>query len=426
MVRCRGSSAGGSGCRPTPSLELVDSASDEVPVVEWSKMSDPNESVDAPSVLGPAAATAGTPSMTVAEEFSSIQRRNLRRLGWVLVGLVGLGIISGFLIPTPYVALVPGSARETEPLVNVSGLESYPSEGEVLFTTVRLKSRPNLWEYLWLTNDDDAEVVPEEVIYGDRTPDENRQANLAAMTDSKQIAVAVALEELGYEAITPTGVFVADVVPDSAAEGVLERGDVILAVDGEEILSDTELVESLGGRSSGETVELSLERHATGEAETVEVVLGGRDDDPSVGFLGVAPQTRLDVNDDLPFEVDIDSGSVGGPSAGLAFTLAILDQLTEGELTGGSQVAVTGTISVSGAVGSVGGVPQKAAAVRDLGIDVFIVPSALGEAELAEVLDRAGDELQIVPVDDLDQALTVLETLGGDTQAIEEFAAGNL
>jgi PDZ domain-containing protein len=395
-------------------------------VVEWSNMNDPNESVDPPSVVAPSTGPEGMPMASMQPDFRSVQRRNLRRLGWTLFVLLGLGVIGGFLIPTPYVALVPGSARETEPLVNVSGLEAYPSDGEVLFTTVRLRSRPNLWEYLWLTTDDDANIVPEEVIYGDRSPDENRQANLAAMTDSKQVAVAVALEELGYEAITPTGVFVADVVEGSAADGILERGDVLLAVDGSPVLADAELVATLGGRGSGETVQLTLERHTTGEAETIEIVLGGRDDDPTVGFLGVAPQTRLDVNGDLPFEVDIDSGSVGGPSAGLAFTLAVLDQLTEGELTGGERVAVTGTISVDGAVGSVGGVPQKAAAVRELGIDVFIVPRALGEAELDLVRDRAGDDLQIVPVDDLDEALVVLETLGGDTQAIEEFAAGNL
>ena len=388
---------------------------------------DSDQLADQPSVVG-SLRGAGPPtgSPTAAEEFASIQRRNLRRVGWVLGTLLALGIVSGFFYSTPYVALVPGSARETESLVVVEGIEAFPSEGEVLFTTVRLKGRPNLWEYLWLLNDDDAEIVPEDVIYGDRTPEENRAANLEAMTDSKQVAVAVALEQLGYDAITPTGVFVAEVVTGTAADGVLERGDVLVAVNGVEILTDADLVENLRGRAAGDVIELTLERHTSGDEKTIEVVLGGREDEPAVGFLGVSPQTRVEMNTELPFDVEIDSGSVGGPSAGLAFTLTILDQLTAGELTGGRRIAVTGTMSADGVVGSVGGVPQKAAAVRDLGIDTFIVPRALGEEQLALVRDRAGDDLEIIPVDDLEEALEVLQTLGGDTDAIEEFAAGNL
>jgi len=387
-------------------------------------MDDPNDKESANAEI--VADDGTTASAQVAASFESVQRRNLRRLGWGLFVIVGLGIIGGFFIPTPYVALVPGSARTTEDLVDVSGLDVFPSDGEVLFTTVRLKSRPNIWEYLWLTSDDDANVVPEELIFGNRTPAENREANLQAMTDSKEVAVSVALAELGYEAVAPTGVFVADVVVDSAADGVLDRGDVLLAVDGVKILTDVDLVDELRNRSAGDTVVFTLQRHTSADTEELELVLGGRADEPEVGFLGVQPQTRIEMNTDLPFEVDIDSGAVGGPSAGLAFTLAILDQLTEGELTGGTEIAVTGTMSIDGTVGSVGGVPQKAAAVRELGIEIFIVPRALGEVILAEVEQRAGDELRIIPVDDLEEALAVLDGLGGDTQAIEEFAAANV
>lgn len=390
-------------------------------------MDDPNNKESANAENVNAVTIAETPvAADVAESFESVQRRNLRRLGWGIFFILGLGIIGGFFIPTPYVALVPGSARPTEDLVDVSGLDVFPSDGEVLFTTVRLKSRPNIWEYLWLTNDDDANVVPEEVIFGDRSPAENREANLQAMTDSKEIAVSVALAQLGYEAVTPTGVFVADVVEGSAADGTLDRGDILLAVDGVEIFTDTELVDELSDRQAGDLVVFTLQRHTSDETEELELTLGGREEDPDAGFLGVAPQTRIEMNTDLPFEVDIDSGSVGGPSAGLAFTLAILDQLTEGELTGGTEIAVTGTMSIDGRVGSVGGVPQKAAAVRELGIEIFIVPRALGEDVLAEVEERAGDELRIIPVDNLEEALDVLENLGGDTQAIEEFADANV
>jgi len=394
-------------------------------------MTEPNGESE-PSLLGGPGGPGSTPPPVVgpetdpALEFARIQRRNLRVVAGVVVGLIVMVIIGGFTYRTPYVALIPGSARDTEPLVEVSGVEEYPSEGELLFTTVRLRSRPNLWNYLWLTADDDARIVPEEVIYGDRTADENREVNLQAMTDSKELAVAVALEELGYEAITPDGVFVASVVDGTAADGVLRVGDVIVAIDEVAVVTDTELVALLGSYDPDDRILLSVERFGQSEAEDVVVVLGARDDDPTAAFLGIGPQTRFDLIDDYPFDVEIDSGSVGGPSAGLAFTLAVLDQLTPGELTGGAQVAVTGTITVDGRVGSVGGVPQKAAAVRDLGVRVFIVPAAIGEEAIAEVRERAGDDLEIIPVSTLGEALAALQKLGGDTGAVEEFAAGNL
>jgi len=139
-------------------------------------------------------------------------------------------------------------------------------------------------------------------------------------------------------------------------------------------------------------------------------------------FLGILPADRLAFGSGFGFEVDFDTGNVGGPSAGLAFSLALLDQLTEGELTGGAKVAVTGTIDARGSVGAVGGVPQKAAAVRDLQADVFIVPLSLGEDELERVRAIAGDSLVIVAVATLDEALEVLAGLGGNVDAIDRFA----
>ena len=124
-----------------------------------------------------------------------------------------------------------------------------------------------------------------------------------------------------------------------------------------------------------------------------------------------------------PFEVDIESGSVGGPSAGLAFTLAVLDALTEGDLQGGQKIAVTGTISPTGAVGAIGGIMQKVAAVVAADTDIFIVPAAQGEDELARVRERAGDDVDIYPVATLDEALEILASLGGNVESIANHDA---
>lgn len=339
--------------------------------------------------------------------------------------VVTAAVLGGLVLKVPYVALVPGSAKDTEPLLAVSGADEFPSDGELLFTTVRVRQRPNLWEYLWLKADEDATVLPEEEILGDRTPEENREVNLMMMTSSKQIAVAVALEELGYDAVKTDAVFVDLLIPDAPAETVLVEGDSILAIDGMPTTTVTELVDILSSRAPGDEVELSIQHLGQVEIFDVQVVLAPNPDRPEDGFLGIQPRDRPQFLNDVGFQVEIDSGSVGGPSAGLAFTLAVLDQLTPGELTGGQKVAVTGTIDPAGEVGAVGGVLQKTAAVRDLGADVFIVPARLNEAELEAVIERAGDDLLIVPVQNLDEALEALGELGGDTDAVEEYASTN-
>lgn len=376
--------------------------------------------------------TPDTTSDTLA--LGSLDSSSTRRAMWQWVGgmlgfVIAAAVLGGLLFKVPYVALVPGSARDTEPLLMVEGLESYPSEGELLLTTVRVRQRPNLWEYLWLQADGDTDVVAEEVILAGRTPEENREFNLELMNDSKSIAIAVALEQLGYDAITSDGVIVLEVVPGAAAEAVLKPGTTLTAIDDLPINHTGDLLDVLGGLKPGDEIMLTLEVFDPDTAEWVEssaeVTLGAKEDEPEAAFLGIGPTDRIELNRDFDFTVDIDSGSVGGPSAGLAFTLAVLDELTEGELTGGNTVAVTGTIDASGRVGSVGGVVQKTAAVRDLGADVFIVPASLPEAELEKVFDRAGDTLTVVPVNTIDEALEALAELGGEVAAVEEFAASN-
>jgi len=136
-------------------------------------------------------------------------------------------------------------------------------------------------------------------------------------------------------------------------------------------------------------------------------------DDPQRAIIGIAPEDRI-VDVDLPIDVTIDSGTVGGPSAGLAFALAVLDVLTPGELTGGHRVAVTGTIALDGTVGGVGGAAQKAVTVRNAGYEVFLVPPE----ELADVKAAIGDDLRVIGVGTLAEALDALDSLGGDAGSL--------
>ncbi len=340
--------------------------------------------------------------------------------GFSLIFLVSLVSAIGFFVRPSYVAIVPGSVRDTEPLVAVEGVETYPSEGELDYTTVRLQQDMDLWTYLYTKWRGEGEFIEKDVYFGTLTPDENREVNLERMTSAKDTAIAVALDELGFDTISDAGVVVATVVENGPAVGLLEAGDVLSSINGEPITSHLQLVERLSKYRPGDVATFEVTRGDTAPQE-ISVTLGVRDDGGEAGFIGIGPVTLADIQDP-PFEIDIDSGSVGGPSAGLAFTLAILEELTPGELTGGTKVAITGTIGIDGTVGPIGGIEQKAVAVRKSGAAYFIVPSAQQPEELDVVRERVGSGVQVIAVDDLDGALEALRGIGGDVAAVQEFA----
>jgi PDZ domain-containing protein len=330
----------------------------------------------------------------------------------VLLVLVGAGLVAGSVIRIPYYALAPGSAVDVAPLVAVEGGPSFPPEGSVYLTTVSL--RPvTVFSALrgWL--DEDVDVVERDTIVPpDTDQDELRELNQQLMDGSKDAARGVAFEQLGYDAISGSGASVLEVVPDSPAEGVLQADDTIVELGGEPVRIDGDVISLLGPRSPGDRVELVVERG--GARVPVEVRLGRRPDAEEEAFLGVGLTTR-DLQLDFPYEVDIASERIGGPSAGLAFTLELLDVLTEGELTGGQRVAATGTIELDGTVGDVGGVAQKTSAVGAAGIDLFLVPR--GELEAARA--AADGDLRVEGVDTLEDALRVLARGGGNGLALD-------
>lgn len=331
-------------------------------------------------------------------------------------GLVVVAIIAA-TVSVPYVAVMPGSARPVARLVRVDGIPSYPPEQSVAFTTVSVRQqRYSLLDAFlgWL--DDDIDVYPREVLLGGRSSEENRRYNAQLMDTSKAVAITVALERLGYEVpIRTTGTVVRDIQPDAPAASVLELDDVIVAVDGEPIdmIGEIGSVLAVGGVGADHT--LTVERPA-GSQTRVELTAAtiAAQDDPTRAILGFVPEERI-TGFDFPVDVSIDSGNVGGPSAGLAFTLAVLDVLTQGELMGDRPVAVTGTMTLDGTVGPVGGGRQKAIAVRNAGYAAFLVPSD----EFEEVQRAVGDDLQVIAVDTLDEALDALASLGGNARSLQ-------
>jgi len=357
-------------------------------------------------VPGPASPHAGAPPVPEA----SVTVR--RPWAWWVAGITFLAVagalFAAFTVRIGYFEFRPGSARPTRDLVAVGrGVDVYPPASELAFTTVSLR-QSTVASYLWAWFDDDVQVIEQEAILAGRSPSENRQLNLQLMDTSKQDAIRQALLALGYEVpVTIDGVVVVAVEPGSAAEGELEVGETVVSIDGEPLDELNDVARIMEPKRPGDTVTLGVEP-LQGEARTVDVVLGRSPDDPQRGLIGIQLQPRS-PSYEFPVAVDIDSGDVGGPSAGLAFTLAVLDVLTPGELTGGLDVAVTGTMEADGSVGDVGGVRQKTAAAIDDGYDVLLVPSG----ELDEARERAGDAIEVIAVDTLREALDALASLGG-------------
>ena len=321
---------------------------------------------------------------------------------------VGRAIPGHMIVDDGAVAFKPGGANTTIDRLKISGLEFFEPTGTILFTTVSIDDELTVaeWVQSWLS--EGIELHTRESVFGDRTSKEQREYNLDLMAASVDTAVLVALDHLGIEMFDATGLSFDSTVEGAPADGTLDSGWVIVAVDGIPITSLNSLQDLLAGREPGTAAILTVEVDGTAQRRDVPITLGAHPDGDG-GFIGIRGVRERLVRRQLPFDVDIESGAFSGPSAGLAFTLAIIDALTPGELTGGGTVAVTGTIAVDGSVGSVGGILQKAAAANRAGADLFIVPSWSGPEAVAGAGDTA-----VVGVASLAEALAALVAYGGD------------
>ena len=348
------------------------------------------------------------------------RERRSRQWLWIPAGVltvVGVAVGLSFLIKVPYYAFSAGSLYQTQEMILVEGPPTFPPDGDVLLTTISVsQDRLSAFEAFMGWLDPTISVYEEKSIIGDADRETIREFNLQQMTSSQDVATYVALDRLGYDvSISGTGAVVVGIAPGSAAEGVLELGDTIVSLDGVAIDVPSDLVGAVGDQAPGDEVDLAIESFEGGEPETVSVVLGAREDDPAAPLLGVEVRPRdgaLVYPDGI--EVEFDDRGIGGPSAGLAFTLTIVDMLTPGDLTGGQEIAATGTMDIDGRVGPIGGIEQKAVTVERAGVDVFLIPAGLKPAELDAARRQAGDDVELIEVATLDEALAALEGLGGD------------
>jgi PDZ domain-containing protein len=318
------------------------------------------------------------------------------------VAAVALGL---WAFPTDNYIFLPNRAHAVAPLVKVEG-GSDPKGGGIYFVDVLVR-KATLLERLWPDVRDGATVVPGDVV---RPPgvseSERRRAELAEMRLSQRVAAAVALRELGYKVVArPVGARIEFVDPNAPAAGELKRGDVVVRALGRPVAVPGELRRLVTSQEIGAEIALVVRREQRLVPVRVRTMRGteGR------AIIGVIVSQAANIR--LPLTVRIDVGGVGGPSAGLAFALDLLEELGR-DVDNGNRVAVTGTIELDGTVGEVGGLKQKTIGVQRAGIDVFVVPSG----ENAREARRHAGDVRIVAVENFQQALRALATLPRNAQ----------
>jgi PDZ domain-containing protein len=330
-----------------------------------------------------------------------------RMIAGVVAGpLVVVLLVLAAVMPLPYVIYRPGDTfnvladNDGREIIQVDGRKTYRDDGELLMTTVVVtppKTDIGLGELMsaWLDGDD--AVMPYRSVYReDETPEENEVEGAAQMVSSQDYATAAALTELGYK-LTPL-VEAQAIEPDSPADGRLEVRDVFLDVNGQKVNALDDVSKAVAATAAGEPVDFRIRR---GDTERQVSVVPEKDED-GVQRVGVS----LGIGYDFPFRVSVNiNPQIGGPSAGLMFSLAIYDTLTPGSLTDGETVAGTGEISADGTVGPIGGIDQKIAAARDDGAELFLVPPD----NCADVADAPNGDMQLVLAKTMHDARVALE-----------------
>ena len=343
-----------------------------------------------------------------------------RRSGGLLALVVVLVLATALLnwIKVDKVVYSPGPLYDTLGAIDDTSvvqmdedLETYPTDGQLLFTTIRLAGGPGdpltAWSWLKAELGEATTVVPRESVFPEGvTAAQVREQNTSLMQHSQEDAAVVALRAAGVD--VPEKVMVAQVIVGAPADGVLHVDDQIVGVEGDEV-TDTESVRSrLQDVEAGQAADIEILRE--GERVTLEVPTK-EDEETGRTIVGV----YLAPLYDMPYDVKVEAGNVGGPSAGLMFALAIYDTITPGTLTEGKSFAGTGTISGNGSVGPIGGITQKMYAARQADVQVFLAPAG----NCPEVVAGRPDGLTVVPVSTFDEAEQVVEQVAGAAEVSE-------
>jgi PDZ domain-containing protein len=340
------------------------------------------------------------------------RHRRLNNTLSFLLGIVSaaLAVVLFALVPVPYVVYEPGTAEETRPMVTVAGGKG-EEEGAFLLTTVEV-TFANMFKFVTAGLDPHAQLFRKEDILRGHNRDEYTARQQLTMRASQANAIEAAYKALRipYE-VKDTAIVVASVIPNMGAEGVLQPGDELLALNGKEIRVMDDVASSIKGKDIGEQVTVKFKRNnVTHQADIqLKVLPGSKPPRPGIG-IGYAVLQRV-VSADPAKQADIAVNHIGGPSAGLMFALEIVNQLTEDDITKGRVIAGTGEITPEGKVLPIGGVRHKVVAADRKHAEVFFAPKE-NAAEAERKARDIGSSMKVVPVSTLQDALRYLESMG--------------
>lgn len=321
-----------------------------------------------------------------------------------LVGLAVVAAIVLYLVPSGDYILLPDVAHPVAPLVRVQGARPDKGPGGIYFVDV-FERRASLLESIFPFIRSGSSLVPaDEIVPPGSNSGQVRRADLEEMSVSQRVAAAVALRRLGYHVVAaPDGVTVVEVELGSHAIGKLQPDDVVVSANGRATPTIASLEHRLSMFRPGAVVRLGVERGAQRLTYTIRTIADPLNKKRAI--IGFAPAQADSIH--LPIRVQIDAGNVGGPSAGLAFALQVMETLGK-DVDHGYKVAATGEMELDGSVAAIGGIEQKTFGARQAGVDVFLVPVAGDNAADAE---RYAHGLKIIPVKSFPQALHALATL---------------
>jgi len=313
------------------------------------------------------------------------------------------------VLPAPFAIGGPGPTFDTlgdkdgVPLVSIDGAPTYDASGELRLTTVSVSRGGSelftMGSVLGGYFSSHRYVLPEEYVFGD--PDQEAEYDQQAQQDwitSQESASVSALEELGIP--VPASIRVAGVQDDSNAQGLLETDDVLIAVDGTPIDTYKQMADAVATHEPGDTIGVTVMRGSQRIDESFPMLDSG----DGAAVMGI----WIDPTFDIPIDVSVQIDSVGGPSAGMMFSLGIMDKLTEKDELAGQHVAGTGTIDADGDVGPIGGIQFKLEGARDAGAEYFLAPIE----NCSEVLGHVSQGLSVFSVDNLDDAYNAVLSIG--------------